>query len=403
MGQPGIVPPIPKQETLEAEDEFSLALGGPLYQLYLRIRLARPPVELLVRRILIISMICWFPLLLLSGIGGHLIRGVAVPFLRDPEVHIRFLLALPLLIAAEVFMDRRMRLIVPQFVSRGLIAPQDHARFQQTVASAVRLRDSVVAEIILLALVLTLGYWVWSESFTLTMSTWYRDFDNGVPSLTTAGHYYAFVSLTAFRFILLRWYFRLFIWYRFLWKVSAMPLHFNLFHPDRTGGLGFLTTSVEAFTPVFMAQTMVVAGNIFAHVLFANESLPSFRMQIGGILVFAVLTLVFPLGFFAVRLAHAGRLAKLEMGNLASHYVEDFHRKWIAEAGRGEPLLGSSDIQSLADMANSFSVVAAMRLLPVNKETLIRMVVLVGLPFLPLVLTMFPLDELIRRLFKLAF
>lgn len=403
MARPRIVPPTPERRALEEQNEFSLALGGPLYQLYLRTRLASPPIELLPRRILFISAVCWLPLLVLSGIDGHLSAGVTDAFLRDPEVHIRFLLALPLLIAAEVFMHGRIRRIVPEFLARGLIAPQDQPRFEKTVASAIRLRNSVIVEVILLALVVTLGYWVWSQSFTLTVSTWYRIVDGGVAHLTPAGHYYAFVSLTVFRFILIRWYFRLFIWYRFLWKVSAMPLHFNFFHPDRAGGLGFLAIGMEAFAPVFIAQTMVVAGNIFANILYAKMSLPNFRMQIGGILVLAVLALIFPLGFFAVRLAHAGRTAKLEIGNLASHYVDDFHRKWIEGTGRGEPLLGSSDIQSLADMANSFSVVAGMRLLPLSKEILIRLIVLVGLPFLPLILTMVPLNELIRRLFKLAF
>jgi len=295
-------------------------------------------------------------------------------------------------------------MIVPEFQRRGLIAPEDQGRFENNVASAIRLRNSVVAEIILVVLVVTLGYWVWSQSFPLKVSAWYRVIDKGVPSLTLAGHYYAFVSLAVFRFILIRWYFRIFIWYRFLWKVSSLPLHFNLFHPDRAGGLGFLATSLEAFAPVFVAQTMVVAGNIYAQILYAGGRLPNFRMAIGGVVVFALLALLFPLGFFALRLARAGRLAKLQIGSLSSRYVDDFHQKWIeGGAAPGEPLLGTADIQSLADMANSYSVVAGMRLLPLNKEILVRLVVLLGAPFLPLVLTMVPLSELMQRLFKLAF
>src|SRR6266700_4154373 len=92
----------PASGLLQHDDDFSLALGGPLYQLYLRTRLSTPPLGLLHRRVVSISLICWLPLLVLSLTGGHLLGGVSVPFLLDLEVHTRFLAALPLLIAAEL-------------------------------------------------------------------------------------------------------------------------------------------------------------------------------------------------------------------------------------------------------------------------------------------------------------
>ena len=403
MGQPRII--TSAQGTFRHDDQdFSLVVGGPLYQLYVRTRLARPPLDLLSRRVVSLSLICWLPLLVLAAVGGHLTRGVTVPFLRDPEVHIRFLLALPLLIASEVYVHQRMRAIAPQFLARGIVAPQDQGRFEKIVASAMRLSNSVIAEVILIVLVFSLGYWVWRQSFTLEVPTWYQVQDSAGLHLNTAGRWYAFVSLSIFRFILIRWYYRLFIWYRFLWQVRALPLHFNLYHPDRSGGLGFLSGSILAFAPVFVAQTMVVAGAIYSHILYEGDRLPSFRLEIAGILLFAVLVVVLPLGFFAPQLEEAGRRAKREFGTLASRYVDDFHRKWVEGGVRGgEPLLGTSDIQSLADLGNSFAVVNQIRLLPLTKEALVRLVVLIALPLLPLTLTMIPLDEIVRRLFKLAF
>lgn len=404
MAQPKIVQLGAQGSVLQKEPDFSLVLGGPLYQLYLGTRLARPALELLVRRVLTLSLICWLPLFLLSAAAGRLTGGVPVPFLRDPEVHIRFLLALPLLIASEVYVHRRMRNIPAQFLARGIIAAEDQARFERIVASAMRLRNSVAVEVILLALVFTLGHWVWKQTFTLSLSTWYHVNDGSEFHLTAAGWFYAFVSLSIFRFILIRWYFRLFVWYRFLWQVRAMPLHFNLYHPDRAGGLGFLSGSPLALAPVFVAQTMIVAGTIFARILYAGDRLPAFRLEIFGILMFAVLVLVLPLGFFIHKLEGAGRRARREFGILASHYVDDFHHRWIDGGVRdGEPLLGTPDIQSLADLANSYAVVSQMSLLPVTKTTLIRLVITVALPLLPLIFTVFPLDEVVRGLFKLAF
>ena len=88
-----------------------------------------------------------------------------------------------------------------------------------------------------------------------------------------------------------------------------------------------------------------------------------------------------------------------EYGALASRYVSEFDQKWIrADPPEREPLVGSADIQSLADLANSFEVVNRMQPVPFGKETIILLVVATALPILPLMLTMFPLDELIKRL-----
>ena len=403
MARPRIVQPR-RDSVPESERDFSLVMGGPLYQLYLRSGLARPALELLVRRMVSVSLLCWLPLLILAATARHLVGGVQVPFLLDPDVHARFLLALPLLIASEVYIDARLRIIVPQFLSRGIIAPEDKARFAEIVASAMRMRNSVLAEVVLLALVLSLGYSVWQQGFTLTASTWYRIGDARGSHLTAAGWYYATVSLAIFRFILIRWYYRLSIWYRFLWQVKGLPLHFNLYHPDRSGGLGFLAGSVDAFAPVFVAQTILVAGTIFTRIFYDGARLQGFKTEVAEVVLFAVLLVVFPLGFFAIKLERASRLAKFEFGGLASHYVDDFRRKWVEQEGRtGEPLLGTPDLQSLADLGNSYVTIIRMRLVPVNRENLVRLMVLIILPLLPLVLTVFSLEEVVQRLFKLAF
>mgnify|MGYP003694419855 CR=1 FL=1 len=82
---------------------------------------------------------------------------VRVPFLVDIEVHARFLLALPLLIMAELVVHQRMRPVARQFLERGLIPERSRARFDAAVASAVRLRNSVAAEVLLIAFVYLVG------------------------------------------------------------------------------------------------------------------------------------------------------------------------------------------------------------------------------------------------------
>ena len=81
------------------------------------------------RRVLVIPLLAWLPLLVLSALGGQALGGSAtVPFLLDVEVHVKFLIAVPLLIIAELVVHQRMRFVVKQFLDRNLIAENDLPR-----------------------------------------------------------------------------------------------------------------------------------------------------------------------------------------------------------------------------------------------------------------------------------
>jgi hypothetical protein len=126
--------------------EYSLVLGGPLFQLFRRAHLSGDALDLVRRRVIVIPLLAWAPLLVLSALHGQAWgRSVAVSFLADIEVHCRLLLALPLLIAAELVVHRRMRGVVGEFVRRGLIADVSRPRFDAAIPSALRLRNSIWA------------------------------------------------------------------------------------------------------------------------------------------------------------------------------------------------------------------------------------------------------------------
>jgi hypothetical protein len=210
------------------------------------------------------------------------------------------------------------------------------------------------------------------------------------------------LSLPLFRFLLLRWYFRLLIWYRFLWLVSKIPLRLNALHPDRAGGLGFLGNSVFAFAPVLLAQTILLSAFIMSRIWHEGAVLPAFELEIVAIVVFLLILVLLPQTFFTAQLARARRAGSREYGALGSRYAEGFRQKWLGGAApENEPLVGSSDIQSLADLANSFEVVRQMDALPLNKSTVVRLAMVIVLPLLPLTLTMVPLDEMIDRAIKI--
>ena len=384
--------------------DFSLVLGGPLFQLYRRMHLSGDTLELLRRRIVAITLYVWLPLLLLSIVDGRAIGGIKIPFLYDVEANVRFLIALPALIVAEVVVYRRISPLVRRFVDRRIIVAEDLAKFHAAVDLALRTRNSLAVELVPLVLVYTLGLWIWRNQVALGTATWYATPDATHLNLTLAGYWYAFVSIPFFQFILLRWYMRLGLWFRLLWQVSRFNLHLTAAHPDRAGGIGFLGNSSYAFAPILFAQGALLAGLIANRVLYEGRSLLSFKMEAAGFIGFFVLFILGPLVMFTPRLSLARRKGAAEYGLLANRYVFGFEDKWVRGGALdvGE-LLGTGDIQSLADMANGYSLVREMRVVPFGLEDITRLAVATATPLLPLLLTIFSLEEMLVWLVKTIF
>jgi hypothetical protein len=250
--------------------------------------------------------------------------------------------------------------------------------------------------------VYTLGIWVWNSRTELGLVTWYA-MPGSRWNLTPAGYWYVFVSLPLFQFILLRWYMRLFIWFRFLWQVNRIELNLLPTHPDRCGGLSFLGKSSYAFAPILFAQGTILAGIVAARVLYRGESLQSFRFQAAGFIVFFVVAVLAPLLMFSPRMARTRRKGLADYGLFAQRYVEDFDQKWVRSSFPSADLLGTGDIQSLADLGNSYQVVREMRVVPFGLQDIARLAIATAAPLSPLLLTIYPFEDLIIRIVKMVF
>jgi len=369
---------------------FSFVLGGPLFQLLRRAHLTDDALLLVRQRIVVISLFAWLPLLVLSMLEGRFLPGSApVPFLQDVEVHVKFLVALPLLVGAELLVHARMHPLAKQFLERRLVPESAIARFDAAIASASRLRDSVLAEVLIIAFVCVVGILiVWRQHTALDTATWYAAPAAEGLRLSLAGRWYGCVSLPIFQFLLCRWYFRVFIWARFLWQVSRIELSVVPTHPDRVGGLGFLSITVAAFVPLAVAHGALLAGQIADRILFLQAALPQFKVEIAVVVVFMLCLVPGPLLMFAPQLAQAKRTGLREYGTLAQRYVREFDAKWLrGGALADEPLVGSGDIQSLADLGTGYDMVRTMRAAPVTRDGVLQVVAATLVPIAPLALT----------------
>jgi hypothetical protein len=385
--------------------DFSIVLGGPLYQLLRRAHVSGNALELVRRRMVVIAGFAWLPLLVLALLGGRAFgNAVAVPFLKDIEVHARFLVALPLLIVAELVVHRRMRTIASEFVVRRLVTPETAERFRDAVIAAIRLRNSVAAEVAMVLIVYALGIPVlWRQVAALDVPTWYVDPAPGRVGLTAAGIWFVFVSVPLLQFLLLRWYFRLIVWLRFLWQVARIPLDVSAMHADRMAGFGFLAGTAFAFVPLAMAHGALLAGVIANRIFYAGAALTDAKIEVALVVGFLMLLVFGPLTVFAHQASVAKRTALRVYGRLAQRYVSDFERTWLPNGVPAEASpLGSGDIQSLADLSNSLETVRSTRLVPITRQAVMTLVVATLIPIAPLLLTVIPAEELARRLLKLV-
>ncbi|MGC2001927.1 MAG: hypothetical protein WA658_18875 [Candidatus Acidiferrales bacterium] len=387
---------------MQEPPDFSLVLGGPLFQIFWRAHLSGPALELLRRRIMVISLTAWLPLGILAAIEGHFLGRQTLSFLGDIESHVRFLVALPLLIAAELVVHRRIRPVIKLFLKRGIVTPEDTPKFYAAIDAALRARNSPWLELAVLLFTYIAGHLFWRHQVALEASTWYASPDGTGIHLTLAGYWYSFVSLPIFQFILLRWYLRLGIWFLFLWRTSRLQLRLMSAHPDRSGGIGFLGGISYAFAPVLLAQGTLLAGLIASRIFYQGQNLTSFKVTIIMFAGFFVLMILGPLTIFTPQLSRARLNGLGEYGDLATAYVTGFDEKWFHGVPKGK-LLGSTDIQSLADLANSYAVVSDMRLVPFTLKDMLRLAVATVLPISPLLLTVMPFEELLTRFVKMIF
>jgi len=283
-----------------------------------------------------------------------------------------------------------------------LVSDNDFQKFDHAIEAGLKLRDSLLAEILLVVLAYALTATTLAST-ALHASTWYAlRVETGV-SLTWAGWWFALFCVPLFQFLTLRWLWRLFLWGQFLWRMNRLNLQLIPTHPDQADGLAFVGESQRFFGIVLLAYSIAVAGVLANGILYDKFPLPHFAPAIAAYIAIAVILVLIPLCIFSGVLWRTKKLGLSQYGTLATAYTSSFHLKWIVEPRETkDPLLGTADIQSLADLGNSYALVDKMNLLPMSSRTPIHLALACLIPMAPLLLTMMPLREVIKMIVKVV-
>jgi len=369
--------------------EFSLA-GGPLHRLGCRLGLVQHGTNSF-RLGLAFGLLSWGVLALLTLLMGV---GSVVFSLSLIGAHVRLLVAIPLFFLCETWVLPRMAEFVRHIVHSGLVPETEVTELEAAIRRVGRGGSSWLAEGLLVLVVFALPLLTTANALGKSGSLALLLAETGgrVGPLLA---WYLWFCLPLFRFLLLRWLWRLALWCYFLWRVQRLELHLMPTHPDGVAGLGYLEIVQAQFCPLVSAIAAVLSAS-FAEAIFCKTiAFEALYSLISMLLLLVAVLFVAPLIVFSRRLWQCRMVGLLNYWEMASRYVNDYDRKWIRGVNpSGESLLGTGDIQSLADLNNSVSIPRDMRIIPVSCRLLAELAAAALLPLLPLLLLKYPVDPI---------
>lgn len=369
-------------------------LGGPLHRLGCRLGLVRAGSNTVALGLAIGGGL-WLVLIALTLAEGFADRVLSMSAIG---AHVRLLVVIPLLFLCETVFDPRVRAFAATLVRSQVVPAAGVPALDAAIAGVLRRKDAWLPELacgVLAVLWTVLGSRLDLHWYGMTTVAESGRLSSEMP---LTGLWYWTVCMTVFRFLLLRWLWRLALWCHCLWRVSRLELNLVPTHPDGAAGLGYLEAVHAQLIPLLLAlasiQSASLAEEFTAGTLRFEDALPALGMLIA---VQATLMLG-PLLIFSPRLWRARLDGLARYNELASHYVNAFDQKWLGKAPPpAEPLLGTADLQSLADLGNSVDRIQEMRSVPFTTRLLTLTVIATLVPVLPLILFKYPLNELAQQ------
>jgi hypothetical protein len=378
--------------------EFSL-LGGPLHRLGCRLGLVRDGTDTIPLG-LVLGALPWIILVVLALVEGF---GRVLFSIAAIGATVRLLAAIPLFFVCETLIDPQFAAFVRGIVRSQVVPAAARAALESEIARIARWRDAWLPEACFLLAVVLLAWATPQQSLFTYLPGYTGGSSPGVVGAETwTSQWYWMACMTLFRFLLLRSVWRIALWSFFLWRVSRLELRLVPTHPDRAGGLGYLEFVHTGFAPLVLAISAVQSASLAQDIASGRMTFDAIYPGVAFILVADAALFLGPLFIFSRKLRKCRVKGITDYSVLGERYVNEFESKWLG-AGRApaEPLLGTADIQSLADLSASVDVIRDMRTVPVSPNMLIYMAVAALLPLLPLALLKYPLASLIEKFLEL--
>ncbi|BFG76153.1 hypothetical protein PTKU46_41860 [Paraburkholderia terrae] len=355
-----------------------------------------------VRRAIIFAAISWLPLAIWAIVTGRASWQASGDdaLLAHFGIHVRCLVAIPLLVIAEGVAQTSIPAFLRYFVEAGLVPADKLPSFRALIASVMRLRNRTLPWILIFGAVVA-----WATAGAVFSQfedmSWSGASGSANAEMTFGAWWFVLVIRPLFTALLLAWLWRACLVFVLLLKIAKFPLSLVPTHPDRVAGLGFVERLTYIFSPVAFAVSAVAATSFAHEVVYHGVS----AMDIKGVLIATALlvSVVFlaPFAPLVLTLQKVKRQAILDYGSVVGRHGRLVHRRWILGEEIGSPgILDAPELGPVADVQTMFDAVKHMRTFPVSKVGLIAVAAPAVVPLLLVCALQMPIQGILLKVLK---
>jgi hypothetical protein len=380
--------------------KFSLVRGDALFRMQRAIGLVPAGSLGLVRRAAFWAMVGWLPVALWALFRDRALPGaLPEPLLVHFGVHARLLIAVPVLILAQGPAQAVVDQVLRQLLYSGVVPVGQRARFDHVVRGVVRLRDSTIPWVAIVAVALAV-LTVSGAMDPLHEADWDR---HGLQagSLGFGGLWFLYVGRSIYFVLACGWIWHIVLLTVLLRRIARLDLSLVPSHADRAGGLGFLERLPGAFAPAAFAASCVLASRWAHDAVYHGLQLASLRAEMIAFVAFCVALFALPLLALRKPLKEAKQKALLDYGALIAEHGRLVHRRWIEGREIGQPaVLNAPELGPVADTAAMHEAVRAMRSIPLGKGTVAKVVLAAVAPMIAALALQMPIWSLVLALYN---
>jgi hypothetical protein len=358
-----------------------------------------PPAGLGVgRRALVFALVTWVPIAIWALVRGHFFdAGAGESLLQHYGVHVRCLVAIPLLVSGEATLHNAALRYLPQFLKSGLVDDATRPRFESALRTAERWRDLSLPWLFVAGAALAWSLVDQPGTHDDAMS-WAVE-QSG--RLGFGGLWFAYVARPLFVGLLLGWLWRLVLIALLFARLGRLGLSLVPSHPDRAGGLGFLERIPAAFAPVTLALSTLLASRWAHEIVHHGQTLNALKFPALVFVIVWSLVLLAPLATLAPVLHAAKRAALPSYAAMVAEQGRLVRRRWVDGTTKIDaPLLEPPGVGPVADAATLFAAVRSMRIIPIGRESAVGILVPMILPMLGVAMLQVPAGQLLAKLVK---
>lgn len=375
--------------------QFSLVRGGPMHWLQGRLGLLAADQLPGLRAALAFAAIAWLPPAVFSLFDPQsLTIQYGTSFLANFGGYARFLIATFMLVIIDRGADARLNRLLAGFTGSGIVRTEDLPRFTRVLDVADRRTSSWRAEAVMLVVACVAAAAAASTVSGRGVDQWMMATGGG---FSPAGWWGLLVSTPLYFFLLLRWLWRFTVWTVLLRNLARLPLDLVPTHPDRVGGLGFLTLFPMIFVPFVFAISLVTASAVLHEVIFGSVTFEALRAI--ALVWVALIGLIFigPLTLFSAKLRMLRETAVIDHSELVSRYNRAALRE-LRASDQGNGKLSTDTISGMSDIAPGMTTIQSIKLVPVESWAVMPLLASALLPYVAVAGFMVPLGDLVKRL-----